>query len=132
MARTLVQYAGVGRRKTSTARVFLRPGTGRFVANGRELERLIPREILRMDIRRPLDLCEVGENFDVIINVRGGGTTGQAGAIRLGIARALLAVNPEFRARLKPFGLLTRDSRKVERKKYGRPGARRSFQFSKR
>jgi small subunit ribosomal protein S9 len=132
MARNIVQYYGTGRRKTSTARVYLRPGSGRIVANGRTLEELIPREILRMDLKRPLDICEVAGNFDVIINVRGGGTTGQAGAIRLGLARALLGVHPDFRARLKPLGLLTRDSREVERKKYGKRGARRSFQFSKR
>ncbi|HMV66432.1 MAG TPA: 30S ribosomal protein S9 [Myxococcota bacterium] len=132
MARNIVQYYGTGRRKSATARVYLRPGSGRFLANGRPLEDYIPREILRMDIRRPLEVCEVGGNFDVHVNVSGGGPTGQAGAMRLGVARALLAVSPEFRGRLKPLGLLTRDSREVERKKYGRRGARRSFQFSKR
>ena len=132
MARNSVQYYGTGRRKTSTARVYLRPGTGQFIANGRTLEALIPREILRMDLKRPLDVCEVAGQFDVIINVRGGGTTGQAGAIRLGISRALLGVHPDFRGRLKPLGFLTRDAREVERKKYGKSGARRSFQFSKR
>jgi small subunit ribosomal protein S9 len=132
MARNVTQYTGTGRRKTSTARVILRPGTGQITANGRTLEQHIPREILCMDIKRPLELCEVAGVFDVRINVSGGGQTGQAGAIRLGIARALLAVNPEFRGRLKPLGFLTRDSREVERKKYGKKGARRSFQFSKR
>lgn len=132
MVRNVVQFYGTGRRKTSTARVYLRPGTGRIFANGRPLEEYIPREFLRMDLRRPLEICEVAEQFDVYINVRGGGHTGQTGAIRLGISRALLGVSPEFRGRLKPLGLLTRDARKVERKKYGRAGARRSFQFSKR
>jgi small subunit ribosomal protein S9 len=132
MARNIVQFYGTGRRKTSTARVYLRPGSGHFFANGRPLEEYLPREILRMDLSRPLDVCDVGGQFDVHINVRGGGHTGQAGAIRLGIARALLEVNPEFRGRLKPLGMLTRDAREVERKKYGRAGARRSFQFSKR
>jgi small subunit ribosomal protein S9 len=132
MSQNIVQFYGTGRRKSSTARVRLRPGTGRVIANGRPLEEYIPREFLRMDLLRPLEVCEVGEQFDVFINVRGGGHTGQSGAMRLGIARALLELNPEFRARLKPLGLLTRDARKVERKKYGRAGARASFQFSKR
>jgi small subunit ribosomal protein S9 len=132
MAREVHQYYGTGRRKTSTARVYLRPGTGVVTVNGRPIEDYIPREILRMDLLRPLHLCEVNDRFDVRVNVDGGGHTGQTGAIRLGIARALLEVSPEFRARLKPEGLLTRDPRKVERKKYGRAGARRSFQFSKR
>ena len=134
-------YYGTGRRKTATARVYLRPGTGRIlvrrsgvVADKKRvpLEEYMPRDILRMDLRRPLDVCEVGDQFDVEVRVDGGGMTGQAGAIRLGIARALLQVSPDFRARLKPLGFLTRDARKVERKKYGRAGARRSFQFSKR
>lgn len=132
MANKMTQFYGTGRRKTSTARVYLRPGSGKIVANGRPLEVHIPREILRMDLRRPLEICEVADQFDVYINVNGGGMSGQAGAIRLGISRALLEVNPEFRGRLKPLGFLTRDSRKVERKKYGKAGARRSFQFSKR
>lgn len=134
MARTqsVSQYYGTGRRKTSTARVYLRPGQGRVTVNNRPLEAVIPREVLRNDLLRPLRLCEVEGTFDVIVNVDGGGTTGQAGAIRLGLSRALLEVNPEFRTLLKPDGLLTRDPRKVERKKYGRAGARRRFQFSKR
>ncbi len=132
MARTPTQYQGTGRRKTSTARVILRPGNGTIIANGRALEEYLPREVLRMDLRRPLEICEVQEQFDVHVNVNGGGMSGQAGAMRLGIARALLLVNPEFRARMKPMGLLTRDAREVERKKYGKAGARRSFQFSKR
>lgn len=134
MARStsFTQYYGTGRRKTSTARVYLRPGQGRVLVNGRPLEAVIPREVLRNDALRPLDLCDVRGNFDVVVNVAGGGTTGQAGAIRLGLSRALLQVNPEYRGRLKPEGLLTRDPREVERKKYGRAGARRRFQFSKR
>lgn len=132
MSRNTTQFYGTGRRKTSTARVYLRPGTGRIFANGRPLEEYLPREILRMDLRRPLEVCEVQAEFDVHVNVAGGGMTGQAGAMRLGIARALLQANPDFRGRLKPMGFLTRDARKVERKKYGRAGARRSFQFSKR
>lgn len=126
------QYYGTGRRKTSTARVYLRPGSGRIIVNKRSVDVHIPRPILVMDLRRPLDVCEVGDQFDVFVNVKGGGTTGQAGAIRLGISRALTLVNPAFRQRLKPLGFLTRDARKVERKKYGRAGARKSFQFSKR
>ncbi len=134
MARTAAptQYYGTGRRKTSTARVYLRPGDGQVRVNGRTLESYIPREIMRNDLLRPLRLCGVDGSFDVIVTVAGGGTTGQAGAMRLGIARALLELNPENRARLKPEGLLTRDPRKVERKKYGQPGARARFQFSKR
>ena len=132
MAQNTTQYYGTGRRKSSTARVYLRPGVGRCIVNGRPLEEYIPREILRMDLLSPLRLCEVGEQFDVFVNVAGGGVTGQSGAMRLGISRALLQVNPDFRAKLKPEGFLTRDARKVERKKYGKAGARRSFQFSKR
>lgn len=132
MARETVQYYGTGRRKTSTARVFLRPGTGRIFVNHKPLEEYFPRETLVMDLRRPLVLTESGETLDAHITVKGGGKTGQAGAIRLGLSRALLQANPDYRATLKPEGLLTRDARKVERKKYGRAGARRRFQFSKR
>ena len=132
MAKNITQFYGTGRRKTSVARVYLRPGTGRVMVNKRPVDEHIPRAILVMDLMRPLQLCEVADQFDVYVNVAGGGMTGQTGAIRLGISRALLEVNPEFRARLKPLGFLTRDARKVERKKYGRAGARRSFQFSKR
>jgi small subunit ribosomal protein S9 len=132
MAREIVQYYGTGRRKTSTARVFLRPGTGRVFVNKRPLEEYFPRETLVMDLRRPLVLLEIAEQFDAHITVSGGGMSGQAGAIRHGISRALTLVNPVYRATLKPLGLLTRDARKVERKKYGRAGARRRFQFSKR
>jgi len=132
MVRTKVQYYGTGRRKTATARVYLRPGTGRIFVNKRPVEVYFPRATHRMDLAQPLDLTQTGGDYDVYVNVRGGGHTGQAGAVRLGIARALLQVNPDFRSGLKHAGFLTRDARKVERKKYGRAGARRSFQFSKR
>jgi len=132
MAKQTTQYYGTGRRKTATARVFLRPGSGRIVINKRDIETYLPRATLRMDLRQPFDLTETKDQFDAYITVRGGGMTGQAGAIRLGIARALLQANPEYRGALKPAGMLTRDARKVERKKYGRAGARRRFQFSKR
>lgn len=132
MARELVQYYGTGRRKTSTARVFLRPGAGRLFVNGRTLESYFPRETHRIDLLRPLVNLEQAGSFDAFITVKGGGQTGQCGAIRLGLARALLQANPGYRDALKKAGLLTRDAREVERKKYGRAGARRSFQFSKR
>lgn len=132
MARELVQYLGTGRRKTSTARVYLRPGTGRIFVNKREFTEYFPRESLRTAMVRPLVVAEAAQSFDTIINVSGGGSTGQAGAVRLGIARALLVFRPDIRSALKREGLLTRDARKVERKKYGRPGARKRFQFSKR
>jgi len=132
MAAAPTQYYGTGRRKSSTARVYLRPGTGKMVVNKRPIEQYFPREILIMDLRRPLEICEVADQFDTYVNVSGGGMTGQAGAIRLGIARAIVAFNPELRGKLKPDGFLTRDARKVERKKYGQPGARRRYQFSKR
>lgn len=132
MVRNKVQYYGTGRRKTATARVYLRPGNGRIFVNKRPVEVYFPRATHRMDLAQPLELADATREFDVYVNVRGGGHTGQAGAVRLGIARALLELNPEFRPRLKKAGFLTRDARKVERKKYGRAGARRSFQFSKR
>ena len=132
MATDIVQYYGTGRRKTSAARVFLRPGTGRILVNKRPLEEYFPRPTLVMDLTRPLDITECREQYDAYITVSGGGLTGQAGAIRMGIARALCDANPEHRVTLKPHGLLTRDARKVERKKYGRAGARKRFQFSKR
>jgi small subunit ribosomal protein S9 len=127
-----VQYYGTGRRKTSVARVFLRPGTGQVVVNGDPVEAYFHRDTLRNDMLRPLDTVEQREAFDAFITVKGGGKTGQAGAVRLGIARALLLVNPTYRTALKPLGFLTRDARKVERKKYGQKGARARFQFSKR
>ena len=126
------QYYGAGRRKSATARVFLRPGNGHMFVNGRPLDEYFVRATNRMDLMQPLTLTENVESFDAYITVKGGGATGQTGAVRLGIARALLQVNPEDRATLKPHGMLTRDARKVERKKYGQAGARRRFQFSKR
>lgn len=125
-------YYGTGRRKTSTARVYLRPGNGALEINARDIEKYLPRPTLQMDLKQPLVLTDNVGKFDLKVVVSGGGMAGQAGAIRLGIARALLRVNPEYRAALKKAGLLTRDARKVERKKYGRAGARRRFQFSKR
>ncbi|MCL4839574.1 MAG: 30S ribosomal protein S9 [Thermoanaerobaculia bacterium] len=125
-------FYGTGRRKTATARVFMRPGSGAMVVNGRPIESYFPSETLRMVVRQPLVMTDTAERFDIAANVDGGGMTGQAGAVRHGISRALLAVNPELRERLKSAGFLTRDPRKKERKKYGQPGARARFQFSKR
>ena len=127
-----VQYYGTGRRKTSTARVFLRPGSGAISVNNRSFETFFPSEAQRTQIRRPLLLTETADKFDILATVAGGGVTGQAGAVRLGIARALVEYNLELRKRLKDEGLLTRDARAKERKKYGMAGARKRFQFSKR
>ena len=127
-----VQYYGTGRRKTSTARVFLRPGSGAISINRRTFEAFFPTEALRTGIREPLLLTETADKFDVMATVAGGGVSGQAGALRLGIARALVEYNLELRKRLKDEGLLTRDARAKERKKYGMAGARKRFQFSKR
>lgn len=132
MAPQLLQYHGTGRRKTSVARVFMRAGEGKFLVNGRELSHYFARKILVQDLMMPLTVVEQTGAFDIKVNVSGGGTTGQAGAIRLGLARALVRMNMKYRTPLKRAGLLTRDARKVERKKYGQPGARRRFQFSKR
>ena len=126
------QYHAIGRRKTSVARVYLRPGTGTWEVNGRSLEQYLPRHVLRQSATRPLAATETEGQFDVKVTVNGGGLRGQADAIRLGVARALLKVNEEFRVRLRAEDLLTRDPREVERKKPGRPGARKRFQFSKR
>ena len=115
----LVQYLGTGRRKSSVARVILRPGKGEFTVNGRTFEDYIPSAATRLDVLQPLELTESVDKFDIIVNVFGGGMTGQAGAIRLGITRALLEVNADYRATLKPAGLITRDPRAKERKKYG-------------
>jgi len=127
-----VQYYGTGRRKTSTARVFLRPGTGAISVNHRTFEVFFPTEAQRTQIRRPLMLTETSDKFDILATVAGGGVSGQAGAVRLGISRALVQYNAELRKRLKDEGLLTRDARAKERKKYGMAGARKRFQFSKR
>ncbi|HWK88903.1 MAG TPA: 30S ribosomal protein S9 [Longimicrobium sp.] len=126
------QYHAIGRRKTSVARVYLRPGSGTWTVNGRTLEDYLPRHVLRQSAGRPLVATDTEGQYDVKVNVVGGGLRGQADAIRLGIARALLKVNEDFRPRLRAEGLLTRDPREVERKKPGRPGARKRFQFSKR
>ena len=126
------QYYGTGRRKDSTARVFLKQGTGKLEINGKSLEQYFGRPTSRMVVAQPLELLEVSDKFDLYITVSGGGITGQAGAIRLGITRALLEVNPDYRAVLKPAGLVTRDPRAKERKKYGLKKARRAPQFSKR
>ena len=127
-----IEYYGTGRRKTSTARVFLRPGTGAITVNHREFENFFPTDALRVQVKRPLQVTETGEKFDVLATVAGGGVNGQAGAVRLGIARALVEFNAELRKLLKKDGLLTSDSRIKERKKYGLAGARKRFQFSKR
>jgi small subunit ribosomal protein S9 len=129
---TSTQYHALGRRKESVARVYLRPGTGIVSVNGRKFEDYFPNDVLKMVIRQPLALTETTEKFDVVARVDGGGVAGQAGAIRHGIARALCLFNVELRPTLKKAGLLKRDSRMKERKKYGQRGARARFQFSKR
>ena len=127
-----IEYYATGRRKTSTARVFLRPGNGLITVTHRAFENFFPTDALRTQVRRPLLLTEMGEKFDILATVAGGGVNGQAGAVRLGIARALVEFNAELRRQLKKDGLLTSDSRVKERKKYGLAGARKRFQFSKR
>jgi small subunit ribosomal protein S9 len=127
-----IQYYGTGRRKTSTARVYLRPGAGEVKINRKAFEQYFPNETLRMIIRQPLQLTETSNKFDILVNVDGGGPAGQAGAIRHGITRALLEFNSDLRRALKQAGLITRDPRIKERKKYGQKGARKRFQFSKR
>jgi small subunit ribosomal protein S9 len=129
---TAVQYYGTGRRKTSTARVFLRPGTGAISVNHKAFDAFFTTEAVRTVIRQPLVLTETAEKFDILATVAGGGISGQAGAVRLGISRALVEYNLELRKKLKDEGLLTRDARAKERKKYGMAGARKRFQFSKR
>lgn len=126
------QFLGTGRRKSSVARVILTSGKGKFVINGRSFEDYIPSAATRLDVAQPLTLTESEGKYDIVVNVYGGGITGQAGAIRLGITRALLELNPELRKVLKPAGLITRDPRSKERKKYGLKKARRAPQFSKR
>jgi small subunit ribosomal protein S9 len=127
-----VQHYGTGRRKTSTARVILRPGTGNFTVNKKTLEQYFFDETHRMLVKRPLEASDSLNKFDLIINVEGGGMRGQAGAAQHGIARALVDFSSELRGVLKKEGFLTRDPRMKERKKYGQPGARKRFQFSKR
>jgi small subunit ribosomal protein S9 len=128
----ITQFYGTGRRKSSVARVYLRPGHGRIVVNKTPLDNYFNRESVKQVLKQPLAVTENLESFDIFVNVSGGGKTGQAGAIRLGISRALCESNPALRTVLKASGFLTRDARKVERKKYGQPGARKKFQFSKR
>ncbi len=132
MANDKVQFYGTGRRKSSVARVRLVPGNGQIVVNGKDSKDYFCKKTLEMIIRQPLVLTETEGRYDVLVNAHGGGTTGQAGAVRLGIARALLKADPEFRPALKRAGFLTRDPRMKERKKYGLKGARRAPQFSKR
>jgi len=129
---SVIQYYGTGRRKSSTARVFLRPGSGQIVINQRPIADAVNTESLRLQVRQPLVLTETLEKFDIYATTAGGGISGQAGALRLGIARALCLYNGELRGSLKKAGLLTRDQRAKERKKYGMAGARKRFQFSKR
>jgi len=127
-----IQYYGTGRRKTSTARVYLRPGTGEIRVNRKAFDQYFPNQALRMVIRQPLTLTDTGSKFDIVVNVAGGGPAGQAGAVRHGITRALMEFNADLRPALKDAGLVTRDPRAKERKKYGQKGARKRFQFSKR
>ena len=132
MAASLVQWLGTGRRKTSVARVFLRNGKGGIVVNGRQFDNYFSTEATRAVVRQPLLATETVDKFDILVLTDGGGPAGQAGAVRLGIARALVGFNSELRPKLKELGYLTRDPRAHERKKYGQPGARKRFQFSKR
>ena len=132
MPASLVQHLGTGRRKTAVARVFLRPGKGAITVNGRPVDKYFVNESCRALVRQALLTAESADKFDVLVLTNGGGPTGQAGAIRLGIARALCDFNAELRGKLKEAGLLTRDPRAHERKKYGQKGARKRFQFSKR
>ena len=132
MAKQTIQFYATGRRKESTARVFLRPGTGRIVINKREVGDYFPRQSHQLHMMEPLRLVEMADKFDAYITVSGGGHTGQSGAIRHGLARALSSADSNLRSPLKKAGMLRRDARQVERKKYGQPGARKNFQFSKR
>ena len=132
MAAAGIQYYGTGRRKTSTARVFLRPGTGGITINRKPIEQAFPTEALRTQIKQPLAVTETADKFDVLATIAGGGIAGQAGALRLGIARALLELDPELRAQLKAEGFLRRDAREKERRKYGLKKARKAPQYSKR
>jgi small subunit ribosomal protein S9 len=127
-----IQYYGTGKRKSAVARVYLRPGNGEVTVNDVAFDTYFPNEMLKMVIKQPLALTETADKFDIYVRVKGGGLAGQSGAIRHGLAKALLDYNKELRPRLKSVGMLTRDSRIKERKKYGQRGARRRFQFSKR
>jgi small subunit ribosomal protein S9 len=126
------QHYGTGRRKTATARVYVRPGSGDIQVNKSPIDEYFCSDVQKMVVRTPLVLTETVDKLDIVVRVRGGGPSGQAGAVRHGIARALVQFDPELRGKLKAAGFLTRDSREVERKKYGQPGARKRFQFSKR
>ena len=128
----LQQYYGTGRRKSSTARVFIRPGQGKITVNERPLDEFFGRETSRMIVRQPLDLTQLGDKFDIVVTVAGGGNTGQAGAIRLGVSRALVEYDESLKTNLRKAGFMTRDSREVERKKVGLHKARRATQFAKR
>ena len=128
----LSQFWGTGRRKTAVARVKMQPGTGKIQVNHQPIDRYFPSEVLRVEVRQPLVFTENTEKFDIVVNARGGGIHSQAGAARLGIARALILFDPELRPRLRQGDFLTRDPRAKERKKYGQKGARKRFQFSKR
>jgi small subunit ribosomal protein S9 len=128
----IVQYLGTGRRKSSVARIFLRPGKGDITVNGKAFETYFPTEAVRNTVRQPLKATDTADKFDILILADGGGVAGQAGAAKLGVARALVEFNAELRGTLKKLGYLTRDPRKHERKKYGQKGARKRFQFSKR
>jgi small subunit ribosomal protein S9 len=132
VAASLIQNRATGRRKTSVARIFLRAGNGKITVNGRPLDEYFPSESARALVRQPLLAAEAADKFDVVVSANGGGVIGQAGAVRLGISRALIEFNAELRGKLKQLGLLTRDPRAHERKKYGQKGARKRFQFSKR
>ncbi len=132
MAQQPIQFYGTGRRKNATARVFLRAGSGRIIVNGIDVELYFERETAKMVLRAPLIMTETDETFDAFVTVKGGGKSGQAGAIRHGLSRALVVANPDLRPTLKKAGFLRRDARMVERKKYGQPGARKRYQFSKR
>lgn len=127
-----IQYNATGRRKTSVAQVFIKSGTGNIIINKLPLNKYFPYETMKMLVQQPLNIVAVNGKYDITVRVRGGGVSGQAAAIRHGIARALVKINPDFREKLKKEGLLTRDPRVVERKKYGQKGARKRFQFSKR
>jgi small subunit ribosomal protein S9 len=126
------RFYATGRRKTASARVWIKPGSGAITINGKGIEQYFKREVLRMILKQPFEATETKEQFDIFATVKGGGLSGQAGAVRHGLSRALVASNEGLRVALKRAGLLTRDAREVERKKYGRPGARKRFQFSKR
>ncbi len=128
----MLQYLGTGRRKQATARIFLRPGTGKITVNGKSLEDFFTTYSSRAMVRQPLQVTETADKFDLLVTTAGGGIAGQAGAVRLGISRALCEFNTELRPKLKAEGYLTRDAREHERKKYGQKGARTRFQFSKR